>query len=242
VKLAELLAQPALRLMELTARAVAASDADGRIVYVNREFCREFRARPENVVGVIAPEHLPPAARSLWLEHSSAWRRGELRPLYAVLPDGSGVSRPYFVVPVPVFDARRHHYIGIVASFVRSDPDGDADAIGRVAGDESTLRIVLADIANSLSVVSTAAHSAGAELEALRRCLPQLGALTEREWAVAFRIASGDRTSSIATELGIRVVTVRNHLRAVFRKVGVRNQLELIDQLARWRAGQNGAS
>ena len=60
---------------------------------------------------------------------------------------------------------------------------------------------------------------------------PQGGNLTERELEVVRLLLSNGRVSSIAQQLDISPHTVRNHLRAIFRKLGVHSQVELIREL-----------
>ncbi len=55
--------------------------------------------------------------------------------------------------------------------------------------------------------------------------------LTRREVAVAVRVACGRTLSDIAAEFGISVGTVRNHLKAVFQKLGLGRQSELVARL-----------
>jgi len=52
--------------------------------------------------------------------------------------------------------------------------------------------------------------------------------LTPREWEVARRIAVGDRVLLLAEMLHISPNTVRNHLKSIFRKVGVHSQTQLV--------------
>lgn len=52
--------------------------------------------------------------------------------------------------------------------------------------------------------------------------------LTEREREIVARIGRGLRNEAIARELGISEKTVRNHLTAVFAKLGVSGRLELV--------------
>lgn len=52
--------------------------------------------------------------------------------------------------------------------------------------------------------------------------------LTRREAAVAERLAQGDSISQAASHLGISSNTVRNHLKAVYRKLGVHSRVELV--------------
>jgi DNA-binding CsgD family transcriptional regulator len=52
--------------------------------------------------------------------------------------------------------------------------------------------------------------------------------LTPREWEIARRIAAGDRVLLLAELLHISPNTVRNHLKSIFRKVGVHSQTQLV--------------
>jgi DNA-binding CsgD family transcriptional regulator len=54
--------------------------------------------------------------------------------------------------------------------------------------------------------------------------------LSEREWEVMALILDGRRVSSIARSLFLSEHTVRNHLKAIFHKLGVHSQVELLDQ------------
>lgn len=55
--------------------------------------------------------------------------------------------------------------------------------------------------------------------------------LSPREQQVLWSIAGGKRASEIAALLGISPFTVRNHLKAIFRKLGVHSQLELLSRV-----------
>ena len=61
--------------------------------------------------------------------------------------------------------------------------------------------------------------------------LPELRALSPREWDVVSGLLQGYRIPAIARMLEISPNTVRNHLRAIFSKLGVRSQSELMVKL-----------
>ena len=65
--------------------------------------------------------------------------------------------------------------------------------------------------------------------------LPGLSTLTAKEWEVFISLCDGARTAAIAKQLGISASTARNHLKAIFRKLGVTSQLELLALLLRSR-------
>ncbi|MDX5379089.1 MAG: response regulator transcription factor [Halomonas sp.] len=65
--------------------------------------------------------------------------------------------------------------------------------------------------------------------------LPQesLSMLTERERAVALAVAEGRTNKEVARQLDITERTVKAHLGAIFRKLGVRDRMQLVLRLAR---------
>lgn len=56
-----------------------------------------------------------------------------------------------------------------------------------------------------------------------------VAALSPREREIVSLIGNGARVQSIATELGLSTNTVRNHLKAIYRKLKLRGQHELYD-------------
>jgi DNA-binding CsgD family transcriptional regulator len=62
---------------------------------------------------------------------------------------------------------------------------------------------------------------------------PGLGRLSARELEIVMRLLNGDRVPAIAESLFLSPSTVRNHLSAVFRKMRVSSQQELIHRLRR---------
>ncbi len=61
--------------------------------------------------------------------------------------------------------------------------------------------------------------------------VPELRTLSSREWDVLLEVLRGYRVAAIGTKLAISPNTVRNHLRAIFNKLGVRSQPELLMKL-----------
>jgi DNA-binding CsgD family transcriptional regulator len=68
--------------------------------------------------------------------------------------------------------------------------------------------------------------------------LPELADLSARQWEIVSRLAVGERVPSIARSMFLSQSTIRNHLSAVFRKLGVHSQSELIELL---RARSSGS-
>jgi PAS domain S-box-containing protein len=102
--------------------------------------------------------------------------------------------------------------------------DGESDA--------SADRKRLTDLEHHLQRIAVEVQAAdvlrvlGPRADANR--VPALSGLSARQWEVISRLARGERVSMIASELYLSQSTVRNHLSAIFRKVGVHSQRELL--------------
>ena len=69
--------------------------------------------------------------------------------------------------------------------------------------------------------------------------LPGYTSLTAREREVLLRVVEGLRVTHVAEDLGIQPATVRNHLKAIFRKTGLRSQAQLVEAARRLAAGKD---
>lgn len=67
--------------------------------------------------------------------------------------------------------------------------------------------------------------------------VPALSMLTSREWEVVVRLLEGERVPGIAADMFLSQSTIRNYLSAVYAKLGVHSQGELI-RLLRGRRGE----
>jgi DNA-binding CsgD family transcriptional regulator len=85
--------------------------------------------------------------------------------------------------------------------------------------------------AAALAVLIDAGDSPRIRLDAA--AVAQAFALTERETAVACRIAEGATLADVARHLRMQVGTVRVHLRGIFAKTGTNRQAELVALLVR---------
>ena len=59
--------------------------------------------------------------------------------------------------------------------------------------------------------------------------VPGLSDLSPRQHEVISRLLRGDRVSTIARAMYLSPSTVRNHLAAIYRKLGVKSQAELLE-------------
>jgi DNA-binding NarL/FixJ family response regulator len=103
----------------------------------------------------------------------------------------------------------------------------------------STARRTIATFQDSLAACSQLLHTAEAEVQRVQELRRQsasgeqlpLGTLSEREWEVVQEVRKGASNKEIAAKLCLSHHTVANHLRSVFRKLGVNSRLELVSRL-----------
>jgi two-component system NarL family response regulator len=115
---------------------------------------------------------------------------------------------------------------GGVLGYLRHDmaPDSMARALfGILAGEPAIPRALVARVLDELRRLAPARS---------RLALPQAH-LTEREWDVLELLVQGLHTNIIAQRLFISPVTVRSHVAAVMRKLGVRSRAAAISHVLR---------
>lgn len=82
-------------------------------------------------------------------------------------------------------------------------------------------------------VFEEAGFSSLQTLEETRGDIPHVRRdLTPREWQILRQLMRGGRVPAIAKVLEISPHTVRNHLKSIFRKFGVKSQKELLEALS----------
>jgi DNA-binding CsgD family transcriptional regulator/PAS domain-containing protein len=90
----------------------------------------------------------------------------------------------------------------------------------------------MAELEHRLWRITREVHAAGVGLQIclepdLNR-LPEINELTARQLEVLTRLLQGQRVPTIAAQMYISPSTVRNHLAAIYRKLGVHSQAELL--------------
>ena len=68
--------------------------------------------------------------------------------------------------------------------------------------------------------------------------LKDLRNLSPREWEILQLLLANYRTQTIARSLYISAHTVRTHLKSIFRKLGVRSQVSLLERLGQYALKQ----
>jgi DNA-binding CsgD family transcriptional regulator len=96
-------------------------------------------------------------------------------------------------------------------------------------GGGNSLRSSLERIALELQTIGMAASVTGAPIIPLSH--PDIDALSDREREILVLLVAGKRVQRISDELFISPHTVRNHLKSIYRQLGVGNQSELIEHV-----------
>ncbi len=179
---------------------------------------------PEDVLGrsltgLVSPEDLP---RLLFaLGQATAARHGVSLTVRLIRPDHSRMPCQLVLVPLNPPPS--------VAFALQ--PARELLGSHRSAGE---LRQVLRRFGRAL-VAASNARQASSHHTGLRPALPEL---TSRELQIVNRLLAGDRVPAISQQLYLAQSTVRNHLSAVFAKLGVKSQQELIVLLRRAQSRQ----
>ncbi|MDJ0924598.1 MAG: LuxR C-terminal-related transcriptional regulator [Acidimicrobiia bacterium] len=219
---------PLQELLEAMSDGVLITDENGRCTYSNRSL--------DDLVGMKACD---PALREdapgwISLPHQNDYRRLITRALNGRIPrrpqsvDWNLVSVEGEAIPTTTKIIPMHNGVGPSAAllWIFTPAPGEArvihdprkreleDAMRRIADE-----VARAGLTGSTSTVEPAPSH------------PDLELLSRRERDVVTHLLQGHRVVSIAELLEVSEHTVRNHLKSIFRKLGVHSQAELVDRL-----------
>ncbi len=205
---------------------LVAEDHRGTLIFANQRLLDWLGYERDEVVGKhihgLAPGELEPFLD----EDLRRAEEGDLRARLMVLRRKDGTTLPVITLPQRFFDVEGNPDgffavvvdLGAVLTARQVGPGGDADA-----------RAALQRIALELQSISLTASLGGSS--PLPAHHPALKELSPREIEVLTLLASGDRVQGIAARLYISEHTVRNHLKSIYRKVGVSGQAELVERM-----------
>jgi len=206
-------------------------DSAWRIDRISQDVTPVFGITPEQcagrpVLGVIHPADAPAFLAAV--EHA---RRGEraVRLALRLSPDASDWTAVAAVIATISPGAPP------ALAFALMRDDASAPAAGRSTR-EVQLEVHLLRIAEELRTAGLIPRLK--QLPALADN-PRLGDLTSREWAVLTRLLDGQRAPAIAADLYVSQSTVRNHLSAIYAKLGVSGQVDLIRLIRRDAKGSD---
>lgn len=214
-----------LSLIEEMNCGVLIRDLEGHTLYANKRLlewsgykAKELEGKPSNIL-------TPPELRDTMQQENEAILAGDFRARLSVLRRRDG--RTYPVVVIPRTLEGKDGEIG--STFALIVDLGEVQTAKRVGASEADVEGTLRRIALELQGLSLAARQDGGG--AIRLDHPDLRELSDREREVLVELLNGSRVAAVAKKLFISPHTVRNHLKAMFRKVGVANQGELIERI-----------
>lgn len=203
-------------LRELLAEApypVLGIDRLGAVVWANSAAIGAFHAHGPLVgMRLLGPARgalLPAGAGNL-----KAWLAGRLYPVTAAVLSDAGAPDTFLSVP---FRAPQDSGAALAVLLIRI---GDSRDAAHSEGEPGAQAI------DSRPFLTHATHTR----------TDALAALTSRERQIVIQLLDGSRTTLIAEEFRISVNTVRNHLKSIFRKLGVNSQAQLVRVLRQPRA------
>lgn len=200
-----------------------ARDRAGIILFVNDRILQWLGYERDEMVGRSIDMCFTADMLDVLHEELKAVDEGDLRVRLSLLRRKDGTTFPILSVPQILTD-RAECAIGGIAVIVDLGAVQTAKPAGY--GKQGGLRATMNRIAlqlQSLSITADVVPSGSAHLDH-----PELGELSPRETEVLAPLLNGERVPSIAKGLHISPHTVRNHLKSIFRKLGVGSQSELI--------------
>ena len=215
---------------------LAARYPDGTILWVNRRVCTWLGYDPEEIEGKHAEMLFPPELSEAIHTELGEIEKGDLRARLSVLRRKDSTTFPIILIPTPLYDEEGKH-TGSLAAVVELASIQTAKTTSYKSG--PSLRTALDRIALEIQTVGLTAdlsHPGELPLED-----PELQSLSPREKEVLAELAGGMRAPGIARRLHISPHTVRNHLKSIYRKLGVKTQAELIERVRSPREGESEA-
>ncbi len=200
---------------------VLGRDRNGIVIFANEQILSWLGYEWDELVGQSMKLLIPEELDEKLHEQLKAIESGDIRARITIAQRKDSTTFPILIIP--------HRYSGPEGPFftvvVELGTVQTARPIGGVERD--VLRSCLSRIALELQTLSLTAD-AGVPPD-LPIHHPVLAELTEREREVLIQLIAGHRVPAIANSLHISPHTVRNHLKSIYRQVGVGSQSELIE-------------
>ncbi|MBW2273137.1 MAG: PAS and helix-turn-helix domain-containing protein [Deltaproteobacteria bacterium] len=202
-------------------------DVEGHIVIINDCMLAWLGYTREEVLDRHLDDFAPPELQEVTRSEIQAANAGDIRARLTAVQRKDSTTFPVVVIPQRILD-REGHCIGSVTVVVDLGAIQTAKRVGPTPGG-ADIRSSLERIAAELQTISLYADLPASAAGAIEH--PELGSLSKREKEVLLPLISGDRVPAIAEQLHISPHTVRNHLKSIYRKLGVESQSELIQRV-----------
>jgi PAS domain S-box-containing protein len=211
-----------VRTIEQMSCGLTVEDEKGKILYANQRVLEwsgydvsELEGRP---IEVLVPPELHPALG----DERSRTHRGDQRTRLSAFRRRDGRTFPIAVSP-----QRAETQDGEPVVLALLIDLGEVQTARPMGAAEGSLAAELAGVAMKLQSMTFSASVAETAVAPVNH--PILSELSDREREVLGHLMAGSRVPTIAEKLFISPNTVRNHLKAIYRKVDVSSQNELIE-------------
>jgi PAS domain S-box-containing protein len=213
---------------------VIGRDVDGILIFANDRILSWLDYTWNELVGKSLSHLVPEELDAVVHEELRGIESGDIRARITIFKRKDSTTFPVLLIP--------NQYPGPDGPFfavaVELSTVQTAKPVGY--GGDNSLRSSLDRIALELKTISMMVDMTSSL--AIPIGYPQLQALSEREREVLAHLVSGERVPSIAKQLHISPHTVRNHLKSIYRQVGVGNQSELIEHVRSFGAASGDAT
>jgi len=215
-----------LHAVELMNCGFTARNAEGRVLYVNQRMLEWLQYERREVVGQQMDIFFPADMLDLMHDETKAIEEGDLRVRMSLLRRKDGTTFPVLVVPQRLTN-EHDELIGGCAVVIDLGAVQTAKPLemGRSQGLRGALNHIALEL-QTIALMSEITPNPGLAADS-----KELAELSPREREVLALIMNGDRVPAIAKNLHISPHTVRNHLKSMFRKLGVGSQAELIEHI-----------
>jgi PAS domain S-box-containing protein len=198
-------------------------DIDGTIVFANEIMTRWLGYEPGELMGLPLEKLIPEELDERVTEQLRAVEAGDIRARITVAQRKDFTTFPILLIPnrYPGPDGPFFNVVIELSTVQTAKPVG--------ASQSETVRSSLERIALELQTIGLTSVMATQTVVAIDH--PDLVSLTDREREVLIHLVAGQRVPAIAADLHISQHTVRNHLKSIYRQLGVSNQSELIERI-----------
>jgi PAS domain S-box-containing protein len=202
---------------------VGTVDQDWRIARLSNDVAEMLGQDPHSLIGLPFTSWVHRAdLGNLLIAIGRAFEDGESITVAVRVRHQDGTWIPLTAIIIPLA-GRAPPEFAFIARLNRdsADPEGHHTAAERLAALEHRLWRIALELRGA-GIVQQVRHMP--DLSGL----PRINELSARQLEVLTRLLDGERVPEIATEMFISPSTVRNHLAAIYRKVGVHSQAELL--------------
>jgi PAS domain S-box-containing protein len=211
-----------VRTIEQMSCGLIVEDEQGKILYVNKRILEWSGYQVHELEGKPVEILVPPELHEALSDERLLTHDGDQRTRLSAFQRRDGRTFPVAVSP-QIAETQTGESV-VLALLIDLGEVQTARPMGASPG---SLVAELAVVAMKLQSMSFAAQISPPTVVPVDH--PILSDLSEREREVLTHLMAGSRVATIATELFISPNTVRNHLKAIYRKVDVSSQNELIE-------------